>query len=160
MRGQIPWDEDPQVNENVVVCSFMPQTASTLATLRPCTTGYRLHCSDYRLQLYNKQISDTFIFLNRSPSTLVSEVSASIALGKISGTVQKVRVYLWPTILFVSDLVLLKQLGRINKTPVLSIELHVVSNRDRVAHQLFDLWFEQYVHIYPYLLRSILTFID
>jgi hypothetical protein len=93
MQGQIPWDEDPQVNENVVVCSFMPQTASTPASLRPCTTGYRLHCSDYRLQLYNKLISDTFIFLTRSPSTLTSEVSASIALGKISGTVQKVPVY-------------------------------------------------------------------
>ena len=37
----------------------------------------------------------------------------------------------------------MQQLGRVNKTPVLAIEIHVVSNRDRVAHQLFDLWFEQ-----------------
>ncbi|KAF8970321.1 RNA dependent RNA polymerase-domain-containing protein [Flammula alnicola] len=123
MRGQIPWDEDPEVNENVVVCSFMPNTASTPATLRPCTTGYRLHCSDYRLQLYNKQIADTFIFVNRASSALGTEVSTSIALQKISRTVQN-------------------QLGRVNRTPVIAIELHVVSNRDRVAHQLFDLWFE------------------
>jgi len=31
------------------------------------------------------------------------------------------------------------------RTPITAVELHVVSNRDRVAHQLFDLWFEQYV---------------
>lgn len=90
----IPWEEDPEVNDNVVVCSFLPQTAATMATLRPCTTGYRLHCSDYRLQLYNKQISDTFIFVNRSPSTLSSEVTTSIALQKISGTVQQVHYLL------------------------------------------------------------------
>ena len=31
------------------------------------------------------------------------------------------------------------------RTPLTNIEIHVVSNRDRVAHQLFDLWFDQYV---------------
>ncbi|KAF8056611.1 RNA-directed RNA polymerase [Lyophyllum atratum] len=101
MRGEIPWDEDPDVNENVVVCSFMPNTASTLS-------GH---------------IGDTFIFLNRAPRASDSEIAASIALGKISATVQR-------------------QIGRIRSTPVIAIELHVVSNRDRVAHQLFDLWFE------------------
>ena len=30
-----------------------------------------------------------------------------------------------------------------NRDAVRAIEIHVVSNRDRVAHQLFDLWFEQ-----------------
>ena len=90
MRGQIPWDEDPEVNENVVVCSFMPQSASTIPTLRPCSPGYRLHCSDYRLQLYNKKIENTFIFVNRPPAALGVDVSTSIALGNISATVKKV----------------------------------------------------------------------
>ncbi|KAF8067485.1 RNA-directed RNA polymerase [Lyophyllum atratum] len=123
MRGQIPWDEDPDVNENVVVCSFMPNTASTLSGYRPCTAGYRLHVSDTHFQLYNRHIGDTFIFLNRAPRAFDPEIAASIALGKISATVQR-------------------QIGRIRSTPVIAIELHVVSNRDRVAHQLFDLWFE------------------
>lgn len=90
MRGEIPWDEDPEVNENVVICSFLPDSSATVATLRPCTAGYRLHCSDYMLQLYNKHRRDTFIFVNR-PS-VGAEVSISVALQKISSTVQRVSV--------------------------------------------------------------------
>jgi len=142
MRGQIPWDEDPEVNENVVVCSFMPQTASTIPTLRPCNPGYRLHCSDYRLQLYNKNIADTFVFINRPSAALGIDVSTSIALQKISATVMKVRTNPGFCVRF-AKLISTQQLGRVNKAPAIAIELHVVSNRDQVAHQLFDLWFEQ-----------------
>lgn len=92
MRGQIAWDEDPEVNENVVVCSFMPQTASTVPTLCPCTPGYRLHCSDYRFQLYKKHTGDTFVFINRPAAVLGKDVSISIALQKISTTVMKVGI--------------------------------------------------------------------
>jgi hypothetical protein len=94
MRGKIPWDEipDPEVNEklNVVVCSFMPNTSSTLSGLRPCPSGYRLHCSDTNFQLYNKHIADTFVFINRPPRQSTSEIATSIALQKISTTVQRV----------------------------------------------------------------------
>jgi hypothetical protein len=89
MRGNIPWDEDPEVNQNVVVCSFMPNTSSW-ATLRPCTPGYRLHCSDARFQLYNKHIGDTFVFIKRPPSMSGFELTTSIALQKITATVQRV----------------------------------------------------------------------
>ncbi|KAF9057077.1 RNA-directed RNA polymerase [Panaeolus papilionaceus] len=123
MRGDIPWDEDPEVNENVVTCTFMPKAASTISTLRPCHPGYRLHCSDNRFQLYDKHLGNTFVFINRPPSALGNEITTSIALVKFPGGIQT-------------------QLGRVNRTPVRTIELHVVSNRDRVAHQLFDLWFE------------------
>ncbi|KAG6816130.1 hypothetical protein H0H87_008442 [Tephrocybe sp. NHM501043] len=123
MRGNMEWDEDPDVNDNVVVCSFMPNTASTLSGYRPCTTGYRLHMSDTHFQLYNKHVGDTFVFINRRPLHSGFEVAASIALQKISATVQR-------------------QIGRIRTEPVVAVEFHVVSNRDRVAHQLFDLWFE------------------
>ncbi|EGO30084.1 RNA-directed RNA polymerase [Serpula lacrymans var. lacrymans S7.9] len=123
IRGKIPWDEDPEVDDNVVVCSFMPSASSVMSTYRPCTTGYRLHCSDNNLQLYNKNRSDTFVFLTQPPLQSGQGVIASIALQKISQRVQK-------------------QLGRLNRTPVVAIEIHVISNRDRVAHQLFDLYFE------------------
>jgi len=91
MRGKIPWDEDLPVKEsnkegdamNVVVCSFMPQSDSTIATLKTCPAGYRLHCGENRLQLYDRNIGNTFIFISRSGAT-------SIALGKIPGTVQRV----------------------------------------------------------------------
>lgn len=93
MRGEIAWDDDPQVNENVVICSFLPQSSATVATLRPCTPGYRLHCNDNLFQLYNKHRGDTFVFVNR-PS-VGGEVSISIAVQKISRTVQLVSIYLW-----------------------------------------------------------------
>ncbi|KAL0569074.1 hypothetical protein V5O48_012901, partial [Marasmius crinis-equi] len=123
MRGEIPWDEDPVVGGNVVVCSFLPQTSDTLSTYRPCTVDYRLHCGDANFQLYDKLRGNTFVFLTKPPKASGAEVAASIALQKFSTRVQK-------------------QLGRLNRAPVVGIEIHVVSNRDRVSHQLFDLWFE------------------
>ncbi|THU86805.1 RdRP-domain-containing protein, partial [Dendrothele bispora CBS 962.96] len=123
MRGDIPWDEDPIVNDNVVLCSFLPQTSATFSTYFPCTTGYRLHCSDVNLQLYDKHRGNTFVFITTPPKASGAEVVASIALQKFSARVQR-------------------QIGRINRTPITGIELHVISNRDRIAHQLFDLWFE------------------
>jgi len=32
-----------------------------------------------------------------------------------------------------------------NRTPVMEIEIHVVSNRDRVAQEIFDLRFQEFV---------------
>ena len=95
MRGPIAWDEDPEVNENVVVCSFMLQTSATQATLRPCTSGYRLNFSDVNLQSYNKHVGDTFIFMTSAwPGT---DIAVSIALQKISKTVQQASFILAPT---------------------------------------------------------------
>lgn len=123
IRGEVPWDEDPEVSDNVVVCSFMPNTSSSMAGYCPCTVGYRLHCDDRTFQLYNKARGDTFVFLSRPPRETRQDVIASIALQKISQRVQK-------------------QLGRLQRAPVIAMEIHVISNRDRVAHQSFDLYFE------------------
>ncbi|KAF9226166.1 RNA-directed RNA polymerase [Gyrodon lividus] len=123
IRGITPWDEDPEVDENVVVCSFMPQASASMSVYRPCTVGYRLHCSDGNLQLYNKSRGDTFVFIARPPRDTGYDVIASIALQKISSRVQQ-------------------QFGRLNRAPVVSMEIHVISNRDRVAHQVFDMYFE------------------
>lgn len=141
MRGDIVWGEDPDVNENVVVCAFMPNTDQELSGYRACTTGYRLHMSDTHFQLYNKHVGDTFIFINRRPLGSGFEVATSIALQKISAFVQRVRKLVFDDAELIHDVH--KQIGRIRTTPVIAVEIHVVSNRDRVAHQLFDLWFEQ-----------------
>ncbi|KAA1476797.1 RdRP-domain-containing protein [Dentipellis sp. KUC8613] len=124
IRGKIPWNEDVPVDgENVVVASFMKESALAIPTYKACTTGFRLHCSEGNLQLFNQQRANTFIFLSRPPALSGSEIKVSIALQQISARVQR-------------------QMGRVNRTPVVSVEIHVVSNRDRVAHQLFDLRFE------------------
>jgi hypothetical protein len=78
------------VADNVVVCSFMKRGEDMMSTYQTCTKGYRLHCGDGILQLYNKHRGDTFIFLNRSPPKSDAFVSASIALQKINARVQKV----------------------------------------------------------------------
>ncbi|KAI6107217.1 hypothetical protein EDD16DRAFT_118473 [Pisolithus croceorrhizus] len=44
-QGEIPSDEKPEVDDNVVMCSFMPR-ASSVANCRQCTVAYRLFCGD------------------------------------------------------------------------------------------------------------------
>lgn len=93
------------------------------------------------MQLYNRQRSNTFIFITRPAEKSGADIVASIALQNFSKFVQQVRqsCYLY----HFHPLIHAQQYGRMNRTPVGSIEIHVVSNRDRVAHQLFDLRFEQ-----------------
>jgi regulator of nonsense transcripts 1 len=94
MKGDVPWDADPEINEklNVVVCSFLPHASSVMSTYRLCTNGYRLHCSDGKFELYNKKRADTFVYVNQPVATSGAIVSTSIALQKISSRVQQVRV--------------------------------------------------------------------
>ncbi|TFK19298.1 RNA-directed RNA polymerase [Coprinopsis marcescibilis] len=125
MRGQIAWDEltDSEVDENVVVVSFMARSSSTPPTRKPCDRGYRLHCSYGRFQLYDRNIGNTFVFIGKAPSGHESEVITSIALQKLSKTLGM-------------------QLGRLYRQSLIGVELHVVSNHDRIAQQLFDLWYD------------------
>ncbi|KAF9069456.1 RdRP-domain-containing protein [Rhodocollybia butyracea] len=75
------------------------------------------------IKLFNKHRANTFIHIRKPPANSNEDFITSIALQQISSRVQK-------------------QIGRVNRTPVQSLEIHVVSNRDRVAHQLFDLRFD------------------
>ncbi|KAI0051209.1 RdRP-domain-containing protein [Auriscalpium vulgare] len=75
------------------------------------------------IKLFNGQRSNTFIHMRKPPTNSGEELITSIALQQISARVQR-------------------QMGRVNRTPVVAVEIHVVSNRDRVAHQLFDLRFD------------------
>lgn len=67
----------------------MPKASAVMSTYKPCTAGYRLHCSDGKFELYNKQRADTFIYIVKPPAASGAQISASIALQKISGRVQK-----------------------------------------------------------------------
>ncbi|KAG8960959.1 hypothetical protein FRC03_005942 [Tulasnella sp. 419] len=122
IRGKYEWDADPLVGGQVAVCSFQPTASQVLATYRTATVDYRLHASDNRFQLYNKNLANTFIFINRPPPRSDADLTISIALQQINANVQR-------------------QIGRINREHVTAVEIHVVSPRDREAHQLFDLRF-------------------
>ncbi|KAH8825228.1 RNA-directed RNA polymerase [Flagelloscypha sp. PMI_526] len=121
IRDDIPWNEEPEVADNVVVYSFLPETSDTFSTLRTMTKGYRLHCSFGIFELYNKIRRDTFIFISKPARGSPDEIIASVALQKISAPCSE---------------------SRVNRTPIVDVEMHVVSNRDRIAHQAFDQWFE------------------
>lgn len=73
-----------------MVCSFMPQSATSTSTYKRGTKGYKLHCSDNALQLYIGQRADTFIFMTRPPEQSGVDIITSIALQKISGHVRQV----------------------------------------------------------------------
>ncbi|KAJ3928984.1 MAG: RNA-directed RNA polymerase [Lentinula lateritia] len=125
LRGDIPLNEDfPVDGEHVVVATFMRELAlEATPTFTSCTTGFQLYCGEGNIQLFNKNRANTFIHIRKPPANSDEAFITSIALQQISSRVQK-------------------QVGRVNRTPVVSIEIHVVSNRDRIAHQLFDLRFD------------------
>ncbi|KAG9103719.1 hypothetical protein FRC06_008576 [Ceratobasidium sp. 370] len=122
IRGRHAWDEDANVNQNVLVHAFQPSVATGGRLAKPTKNGYMLHASDGVFELFERHRANTFIFLNFATQHSRRDVNASIALAKISDDVRR-------------------QIGRIQKTPVQTIEIHVVSNRDRVAQEFFDLRF-------------------
>lgn len=61
-----------------------------MSTYRPCSTDYRLHIADNVLQLFEKQKSNSFVFISRPPTASGADVITSIALQKISAPVQRV----------------------------------------------------------------------
>jgi len=74
----------------IVICSFMPGASGPMSTYRHCSTDYRLHVADNILQLFEKQRSNSFVFMTRPPRASGSDVITSIALQKISAAVQRV----------------------------------------------------------------------
>lgn len=77
-------------NLRVVVCSFMPTASGPMSTYRPCSTNYMLYVADNLFQLFDKQRSNTFVFMSRPPAASEADVITSIALQKISVPVQRV----------------------------------------------------------------------
>jgi hypothetical protein len=148
MRGDIPLNEDAPVDgEHIVVASFLKESAMQAPpTFKYLSTGFRIYIGEGNMQIFNGQRANSFIHLRKPPTNSGEDFITSIALQQISQRVQKVRPCDWP----VCNRRWLntrapQQMGRIWRQPVVAIEIHVVSNRDRVAHQLFDLRFQQCV---------------
>ncbi|QRV99155.1 RNA-dependent RNA polymerase [Ceratobasidium sp. AG-Ba] len=142
VRGKHTWDEDAKVNRDVLVHAFQPSVATGGQLARPTKTGYILHASDGVFQLFERHRENTFIFLNFATAFSRNDVNASIALAKISDNVKR-------------------QIGRIQKTPVQTLEIHVVSNRDRVGQEFFDLRFShvQTEEVIPRFQRELKTYV-
>ena len=82
-----------EVDQNVVVCSFMPKASGLMSTYWQGTGGYRLYCGENVLQLFDKQRANSFIFMTRPPAASGVDIVTSIALNKISQRVQQVRLH-------------------------------------------------------------------
>ncbi|KAI0666961.1 RNA dependent RNA polymerase-domain-containing protein [Trametes maxima] len=89
LRGEVSWDDDAEINRNVVVCSFMPKASGLMSTYWQGTSGYKLYCGMNVMQLFNKQRADSFIFVTRPPPKSGVDIITSIALDKISQRVQQ-----------------------------------------------------------------------
>ena len=61
-----------------------------MSTYHTCSIDYRLYIGDNVVQLFEKQKGNTFVFMNRPPAASGADVITSIALQKISASVQKV----------------------------------------------------------------------
>ncbi|KAH7343653.1 RNA dependent RNA polymerase-domain-containing protein [Rhizoctonia solani] len=122
IRGRHAWDEDANVDRDVLVHAFQPSVATGGQLAKPTKNGYMIYASDGMFQLFERHRANTFIFLQFATEHSRKDVNASIALQKISDRVQR-------------------QIGRVQKAQVETIEIHVVSNRDRIAQEYFDLRF-------------------
>ena len=82
-----------EVDQNVVVCSFMPKASELMSTYWQGTPGYRLYCGDNVMQLFDKQRQNSFVFMIRPPAASGTDIVTSIALNKISHRVQQVGAF-------------------------------------------------------------------
>jgi len=83
--------------------------------------GYRLGWDGSVFQLFNNERRNTFIWLSKPQNRAQGQLGAvSINLDRFGNEVKT-------------------NVGRINKTALRSVEIYVISNRDRVGHQLLDL---------------------
>lgn len=91
--------------------------------------NYKLYFDGDMMQLFDKKRSNTFVWLGlqseKFPSkNLDTEFKVSIALQKFSGQLQKSRT-------------------KVTKEESKGMELYVLSNRDRVGHQILDITMSQ-----------------
>ncbi|CAE6466866.1 unnamed protein product [Rhizoctonia solani] len=142
VRGRHAWDEECNVNQDVLVHAFQPSVATGGQLAKPTKNGYMIYASDGIFQLFERHRANTFIFLKFATEYSRKDVNASIALQNISENVRR-------------------QIGIIRGTQVETLEIHVVSNRDKVAQEYFDLRFShvQTENVLPRFEREIKTYI-
>ncbi|KAF8310103.1 RdRP-domain-containing protein [Clavulina sp. PMI_390] len=115
----IVWGEESLVGNGVRIMALTNaegRHGSTAVATSFLLTGPRI------FQLYSKDLRDTFVFVNMVTVKGVETVQTSIALQKIDSIIQR-------------------HVGAVRREDVQEIEIHVVSNRDRVASQQLDLAF-------------------
>ena len=108
------------VDDSITAFSFRPGVNSSGRRMQT-RAGYRLSWDGTVFQLFNTTRGATFIFFKKP------ETASQGPLGRISIALDR----------FSADLA--KNVGRVYRNPMQSVELFVISNRDRVGQQILDL---------------------
>ena len=108
------------VDDSIIAFSFRPGVNSSGRRMQT-RTGYRLSWDGTVFQLFNTTRGATFIFFKKP------ETASQGPLGRISIALDR----------FSADLA--KNVGRVYRDPMQSVELFVISNRDRIGQQILDL---------------------
>ncbi|KAL8992132.1 MAG: hypothetical protein Q9169_007346, partial [Polycauliona sp. 2 TL-2023] len=137
------------VHDSVRLFSFPHSQEDSLTYRRslPTLINYRLYFDDAGLQLYQTKRQDTWIFIRRPgiddssfkaiedrgdrrrvrqstvEAGINSDLIISVALAKFSGG-------------------LARHMGRVNREPIVSAEVYVISNRDATSMRVLDKWLE------------------
>ena len=112
--------DDTVVDESVVAFSFRPGKITSGRRIST-TKGYRLSWDGTVFQLFNVNRRNTFVWLRKPQTEGQGPLGlVSIALNQFGAEV-------------------MKSVGRVNRVQLRSVEIYVITNRDRVGHQLLDL---------------------
>jgi hypothetical protein len=115
-----PESGETVVDDSITAFSFRPGISSNGRRMQT-RTGYRLSWDGTVFQLFNTTREATFIFFKKP------ETASQGPLGRISIALER----------FSANLA--KNVGRVYRDPMQSVELFVISNRDRIGQQILDL---------------------
>lgn len=108
------------VDQSVVAFAFRPQNETT-GRRTMTRTGYRLVWDGVVFQLFNNVRRDTFVFFKKAETPAHGDIGRlSIALNRFGA-------------------ILARNVGRVNREPMRNVEIYVISNRDRIGHQILSL---------------------
>ena len=135
------------VDDAVRLFSFPHSQQDTATHRRSLTTkvDYRLYFDDGGLQLYETKRANTWVFLTK-PGSDDASYKAIEGIGQRrrarDATVEQGTNHDWVISIAVNKFSahLVKHVGRVNRNPVVGVEIYVISNRDTRTLQVLDQW--------------------
>ena len=135
------------VDDAVRLFSF-PHSQQDMATHRRSLTtkvDYRLYFDDGGLQLYETKRANTWVFLTK-PGSNDASYKAIEGIGQRrrarDATIEQGTNHDWVISIAVNKFSanLAKHVGRVNRNPVVGVEIYVISDRDTRTLQVLDQW--------------------
>ena len=114
--------DDTVVDDSIIAFPFRPGNYINNERIRT-TKGHQIGWDGSSFQLFNVKRSNTFIWFGKTQANVQNSLGLiSIALNRFGENV-------------------VANIGRLQKKPIRTIEIYVISNRDRVGHDILDISF-------------------